>query len=148
MAGIIGSPVGHSLSPAMHNAAFAACGLDWRYVAFEVPAGGAERQALDAVRALGLAGLSVTMPHKADVAALVDERSTTVEALGAANTVVVMPDGRLRGESTNRTACSTRSGSTTASTRRAWPRWCSAPAGRPGPSSGRWPTPAAGRSWS
>jgi shikimate dehydrogenase len=100
VAGIIGSPVAHSLSPAMHNAAFAACGLDWRYVAFEVPAGGAGG-ALDAARALGLAGLSVTMPHKVDVAALVDERSATVEALGAANTVVVMPDGRLRGESTD-----------------------------------------------
>jgi shikimate dehydrogenase len=100
VAGIIGSPVDHSLSPAMHNAAFAACGLDWCYVAFEVPAGGAAG-ALDAVRALGLAGLSVTMPHKDDVAALVDERSATVEALGAANTVVVAPDGRLRGESTD-----------------------------------------------
>ena len=100
VAGIIGAPVAHSLSPAMHNAAFAACGLDWRYVAFEVQAGGA-RGALDAVRALGLAGLSVTMPHKADVAALVDERSATVEALGAANTVVVAPNGRLRGESTD-----------------------------------------------
>ena len=64
----------------MHNAAFAACGLDWRYVAFEVPAGGAGG-ASDAVRALGLAGLSVTMPHKADVAALVDERSATVAGL-------------------------------------------------------------------
>jgi len=100
LAGVIGSPVDHSLSPAMHNAAFAACGLDWRYVAFEVPAGGAGG-ALDAVRALGVAGLSVTMPHKADVAALVDERSATVEALGAANTVVVASDGRLRGESTD-----------------------------------------------
>jgi shikimate dehydrogenase len=100
LAGIIGSPVRHSLSPAMHNAAFAACGLDWRYLAFEVPAGGV-RAALDAVRALGLAGLSVTMPHKGDIAALVDERSTTVDALGAANTVVVGDDGRLRGESTD-----------------------------------------------
>ena len=100
VAGIIGSPVSHSLSPAMHNAGFAACGLDWRYVAFEVPAGGAGG-ALDAVRALGLAGLSVTMPHKADVAALVDERSATVEALGAVNTGLVAPDGRLRGESTD-----------------------------------------------
>ena len=49
VAGIIGSPVAHSLSPAMHNAAFAACGLDWRYVAFEVRAGGAGG-ALEAVR--------------------------------------------------------------------------------------------------
>ena len=100
LAGIIGSPVRHSLSPAMHNAALAACGLDWRYLAFEVPAGGA-RRALDAVRTLGLAGLSVTMPHKADVAELVDERSETVEALGAANTVVVTAAGALRGESTD-----------------------------------------------
>jgi shikimate dehydrogenase len=86
VAGIIGSPVAHSLSPAMHNAAYAACGLDWVYVAFDVPPGGAHR-ALDAARTLGLAGLSVTMPHKDPVAALVDEPSPVVGRLGAANTV-------------------------------------------------------------
>jgi shikimate dehydrogenase len=100
VAGVIGSPVRHSLSPALHNAAFAAAGLDWVYAAFEVAPGDAAR-ALDGMRALGLGGLSVTMPHKADVAAAVDERSDAVAALGAANCVVPAGGGRLRGESTD-----------------------------------------------
>jgi shikimate dehydrogenase len=100
IAGIIGSPVRHSLSPAMHNAAFAACGLDWTFFAFEVARGDA-RRALEGMRSLGLAGLSVTMPHKADVAWLVDDPSPTVERLGAANTVVATADGRLAGENTD-----------------------------------------------
>jgi shikimate dehydrogenase len=100
VAGIIGSPVEHSLSPTMHNAAFAACGLDWVFVAFDVAPGGAQA-ALDAARVLGLGGLSVTMPHKTEVAALVDVRSPTVAALHAANTVVVGVDGMLTGESTD-----------------------------------------------
>ena len=72
LAAVIGSPVRHSLSPAIHNAAFRALGLDWTYLAFEV-ADGAAAGALAAMRALDLGGLSVTMPHKAAVAALVDE---------------------------------------------------------------------------
>lgn len=100
VAGVIGDPVRHSRSPAIHNAAFAAAGLDWTYVAFEVAAGEAGR-ALDGMRALGLAGLSVTMPHKEAVAAAVDERSEDVVALGAANCVVPIGDGRLRGENTD-----------------------------------------------
>jgi shikimate dehydrogenase len=83
----------------MHNAAFAACGLDWAFFAFEVARGDA-RRALDGMRSLGVVGLSVTMPHKGDVAWLVDDPSETVERLGAANTVVQV-DGRLRGESTD-----------------------------------------------
>jgi len=100
VAAVIGSPVRHSLSPVIHNAAFAAAGLDWVYVAFEVAAGGA-RMALDGMRALDLGGLSVTMPHKDDVAAAVDERSDVVKRLGAANCVVPVGGGRLRGESTD-----------------------------------------------
>jgi shikimate dehydrogenase len=87
VAAVIGSPVRHSLSPVLHNAAFRALGLDWVYVAFEVPAGTAGK-ALDAMRALDLAGLNVTMPHKADVAAGVDRLSPAAEAVGAVNTVV------------------------------------------------------------
>lgn len=87
LAAVIGDPVRHSLSPTIHNAGFAAAGLDWAYLAFEVPAGGGAG-AVDAMRELGLDGLSVTMPLKAEVAAAVDERSAAVEALGAANTVV------------------------------------------------------------
>src|SRR5207237_240069 len=72
VAGVIGAPVRHSASPALHNAAYAALGLDYVYVAFPVPAG----RGADAVRAipvLGLAGLNVTMPHKADAASACDE---------------------------------------------------------------------------
>ena len=87
LAGIIGDPVRHSLSPALHNAAFAAVDLDWVYLAFEVPAGGAAG-AIEAVRSLGIDGLNVTMPHKADVAAAVDRLSPAARALGAVNTVV------------------------------------------------------------
>jgi shikimate dehydrogenase len=100
VAAVIGSPVRHSLSPAIHNAGFAAAGLDWAFVAFEVvPGGGAA--ALGAMRSLGLGGLSVTMPHKDDVAAAADLRSPTVERLGAANCVVPTGDGRLRAENTD-----------------------------------------------
>ena len=100
VAGIIGWPVRHSLSPAMHNAAFAACDLDVVYLAFPVPDGQAGA-ALGAGRLLGLLGLSVTMPHKTDVAGLVDRPSSTVTALQAANTVVFSDAGATAGESTD-----------------------------------------------
>ena len=97
--GVIGDPVGHSRSPAMHNAAFEALGLDWVYVAFPVRrgAGGA---AVRAVPALGLAGLNVTMPHKADAAAACDDLAPEAAALGAVNTVVDS-GGTLVGHSTD-----------------------------------------------
>jgi shikimate dehydrogenase len=100
LAAVIGSPVEHSLSPAIHNAAFGEVGLDWTFVALEVAPGDCAR-ALDGTRALGLAGLSVTTPHKDAVAALVDERSPDAEALGAVNCVVPVAGGRLRGENTD-----------------------------------------------
>ncbi len=90
----------HSRSPAIHNAAFRALGLDWVYLAFEV-APGRVPEALAGMRALGIRGLSVTLPHKEATAAAVDELSATAAALGAANTVVVADDGRLRGENTD-----------------------------------------------
>lgn len=100
VAAVIGSPVRHSLSPALHNAAFAAAGVDWVYTAFEVAPGQAGA-ALAAMRALGLGGLSVTMPHKDDVAAAVDVLSPAAAALRTANTVVRGADGRLEGHSTD-----------------------------------------------
>jgi len=100
LAAVIGSPVRHSLSPALHNAGFAATGVDWVYAAFEVEPGNAGA-ALDAMRILGLGGLSVTMPHKEDVARLVDELDPSAAALSSVNTVVPMGDGRLRGYSTD-----------------------------------------------
>ena len=60
---MIGQPIAHSLSPVLFNAAFEAAGMDWVYVAFDVAAGDT-RRALDGVRAMGIAGVSVTMPHK------------------------------------------------------------------------------------
>jgi shikimate dehydrogenase len=99
LVGVIGHPVRHSLSPLLHNTAFAALGLNWTSLAFEVAPGRAAG-ALDGVRALGLAGISVTMPHKADVAALVDECSDVAATLGAVN-CVVNRDGTLRGENTD-----------------------------------------------
>jgi shikimate dehydrogenase len=99
LAGVIGSPVVHSLSPAIHNAAFAALGLDWVYLAFDVPEGGAGL-AMAGMRALGIQGLSVTMPHKAAVVAAVDELSEDAEVLGAVNCVVRGVHG-LTGENTD-----------------------------------------------
>ncbi len=100
LAAVIGSPVRHSLSPALHNAAFRAAGLDWRLVAFEVAAGGAA-DAIEAMKALGIAGYAVTMPHKADIAAAVDHVDATAAALGSVNTVVLRPDGSTFGTSTD-----------------------------------------------
>ncbi len=100
VAAVIGCPVRHSLSPVIHNAAFAAAGLDWAYVAFEVPPG-LTREALVGMRALGLAGCSVTMPHKADVADAVDELTPAAAALHAVNCVVPRGDGRLVGHNTD-----------------------------------------------
>jgi shikimate dehydrogenase len=97
--GVIGSPVRQSLSPVLHNAAFRALGLDWAYLAFEVPDGDAGA-AVAGARALGLEGLSVTMPHKEAVAAALDRLSPTAERLGAVNTVVRL-GGALVGENTD-----------------------------------------------
>jgi shikimate dehydrogenase len=98
-AGVIGLPIRHSLSPAIFNAAFAAAGLDWAYLAFEVPEGAAG-MALGGMRALGIEGLSVTMPHKAAVVPGVDRLSTDADALGAVN-CVVREGGELIGHNTD-----------------------------------------------
>jgi len=99
VAAVIGDPARHSLSPTIHNAAFAACGLDWVYVAFDVARGRAD-DALRAMRTLGIAGYSVTMPHKADVAAGVYELTPSAAALGAVN-CVTNRDGVLVGDNTD-----------------------------------------------
>lgn len=86
IAAVIGSPVRHSRSPALINAAFAASGLDWAFAAFEVaPGRGAD--AVEAMRVLGLGGMSVTMPHKHEVIAALDRLTPDAEALGAVNCV-------------------------------------------------------------
>ncbi len=100
VAAVIGDPVRHSLSPVLHNTAYAELDLDWVYVAFEVP-DGATKQALEAMRALGIAGFSVTMPHKTAAAAACDELTDAAEVLRSVNTVTLLADGRLRGDSTD-----------------------------------------------
>lgn len=97
--GILGDPVAHSLSPAMHNAAFRALKLDFAYVAFQVhPA--RVRQALDGIRALGIAGVNVTVPHKERVIEWLDTISPTARRAGAVNTIVNR-NGRLHGDNTD-----------------------------------------------
>ena len=96
---VIGDPARHSLSPTMHNAAFDACDLDWVYVAHHVARGHAVK-ALDAMRTLGIAGYSVTMPHKSDVAAAVDACTPAAAALRAVN-CVTNDLGVLRGDNTD-----------------------------------------------
>ncbi|GFO57146.1 shikimate dehydrogenase (NADP(+)) [Geomonas sp. Red276] len=99
LAGIIGFPIAHSLSPVMHNAAFAELGLDWCFVPFPVhPDRLAE--AVAGLSALGVAGFNVTIPHKVAVMPLLDEISDEARLIGAVNTVVVR-EGRMTGHNTD-----------------------------------------------
>lgn len=89
----------HSLSPAIHNAAFHELGLDWRFLAFKV--GSADlATAVAGVRALGIAGLSVTMPHKASITSLLDRLAPEAETIGAVN-CVTWEGGALIGHNTD-----------------------------------------------
>ncbi|HSB11336.1 MAG TPA: shikimate dehydrogenase [Blastocatellia bacterium] len=102
--GIIGSPVAHSASPAMHNRAFAELGLDFVYLPLEVHdvAGFVRRMVRPDSRDLdwNLRGFSVTIPHKTTIIPLLDQLDETARAVGAANTVVVR-DGSLIGYNTD-----------------------------------------------
>lgn len=99
IAALIGDPVRHSLSPVIHNAAFRALGLDWVFGAFEVAEGGAAG-AVEAVRALGIGGVSVTMPHKEAVIPALDRVSATAERLRSVN-AIAWHGHDLIGESTD-----------------------------------------------
>ena len=101
--GIIGHPVAHSLSPAMHNAAFAATGINGVYVAMDVEDAG---RAVAALRELGFVGVSVTVPHKEAVMAHVDEIDPVARRIGAVNTLFFhrRPESRevvVRGSNTD-----------------------------------------------
>lgn len=85
--GLIGWPTTHSLSPAMHNAAFAALGLDWCYVPLPVHPSRLP-EAVRGLAALGFRGVNVTVPHKEAVLALVTHASEDAAALGAVNTLL------------------------------------------------------------
>lgn len=99
LCGIVLHPAGHTRSPAMHNAAYAALGIDAAYLAFDVPP---ERLAgaISGARDLGLRQLSVSIPHKIEVMALLDEVDETARRIGAVNTVVRSGD-RLVGRNTD-----------------------------------------------
>ena len=84
---IIGDPVDHSLSPAMHNAAFKELGLNLVYVAFTVTATKL-KDAVSGAKSLGLRGLNVTMPHKNAVIAYLDFVNSTAKKIGAVNTIL------------------------------------------------------------
>ncbi|HMF33929.1 MAG TPA: shikimate dehydrogenase, partial [Candidatus Lokiarchaeia archaeon] len=97
--GVIGSPIEHSVSPVMHNAAIEDLGIDFRYFAFHVPVGRLE-EAIKGVRALGFAGINVTIPHKENVIGFLDEMDDTARRIGACNTIK-NDDGFLTGRNTD-----------------------------------------------
>ncbi len=88
LVGLLGWPVGHSLSPAMHNAAFAALGLNWSYVPLPVPPGQTQA-AVRGLVALGFRGANVTAPHKQAVLPWLDSITPRAQQLGAVNTLLV-----------------------------------------------------------
>jgi shikimate dehydrogenase len=96
---LIGWPVEHSLSPVMHNAAFKALGLDWRYELLAVPPGHLD-VAVASLRAEGYVGANVTVPHKSAVMAYLDEIDHAARSIGAVNTVA-LEGSRLVGHNTD-----------------------------------------------
>lgn len=92
---LIGSPVGHSGSPAMYNYSFEKLGLDYAYVAFDIKEEQV-KEALDAMRLFHMRGMNVTMPDKTEAAKHVDELSPAAEIIGAVNTIV-NDNGTLKG---------------------------------------------------
>jgi shikimate dehydrogenase len=97
---LIGHPVEHSLSPAVHNASFAAEGLDYIYVALDVKPEDLP-SAVRGAAALGFRGFNVTMPHKRAILPLLDDVDEGARISGAVNTVVVEDLGLLRGHNTD-----------------------------------------------
>jgi shikimate dehydrogenase len=99
--GVLGWPVAHSRSPAMHNAALAALGMaDWRYQSLPVP----PELFVETTRALGgsrFVGANVTIPHKRSALALADSASAAARAIGAANTLTFAADGTIAAENTD-----------------------------------------------
>ncbi len=104
LVGVMGWPIRHSLSPQMHNAAFDALGLNWRYLAFEVPPGEVGA-AVAGLRALGFRGCNVTVPHKEAVIPFLDRVPQQVRQFGAVNTLIIERDRdggvAVRGENTD-----------------------------------------------
>lgn len=97
--GIIGDPIEHTMSPVMHNAAFARMGIDYCYVPFRVSREDLGK-AIEGMRALNIVGLNVTIPHKVAVIPFLDELDPLAEKIGAVNTIV-NESGVLKGYNTD-----------------------------------------------
>src|ERR1039457_545222 len=97
--GIFGSPIKHTASPAMHNAAFGAFEMNWAYLAFRVDPQNL-RSALRGADAMGVVGINLTIPHKIMALDCIDEVDAEARKLGAVNTVS-MEKGKLRGSNTD-----------------------------------------------
>ncbi len=98
--GLVGFPVKHSLSPRMHNAAFAALKIDAKYKLFELDPGQLSGF-LDTLKQKNIRGFNVTYPYKEEIIAFLNSQSTGVKEIGAANTVIVDKSGRLKGYNTD-----------------------------------------------
>lgn len=101
--GVLGWPVGHSVSPVMHNAAFAARGMAWQYTALAVPPDRFDAEVARLVEREGYRGFNVTIPHKQAAFRLpgVEAISPAAHAIGAVNTITVRPDGALHADNTD-----------------------------------------------
>ena len=106
--GILLHPSGHTLSPVLHRAAYAALKLDAVYLAFDIPPGQL-RSAVESMRGLGLRQLSISLPHKEAVLELADEVSADAQQIGAANTLTRSAN-QLRADNTDWLAVRTRLG--------------------------------------
>ena len=101
LAGVIGWPLDHTLSPAMHNAVYGELGLNWAYVPLAVADETGLRRVVAAVRSLPFVGFNITMPYKEAALELCDEVATAADMAGAVNTVHCSADGRLIGYNTD-----------------------------------------------
>lgn len=99
LCGVIGDPVEHTVSPAMHNAAFKSLGIDYVYVSFKVRKNDLA-SAVEGARALNIRGLNVTLPHKVEIIPLLDELDPLAEKIGAVN-VIVNDEGLWKGYNTD-----------------------------------------------
>jgi shikimate dehydrogenase len=96
---VIGDPIDHSLSPAIHNAAFAFLGMDCTYIAYRIPRGELA-EGINALKRINIAGFNVTIPHKIEVMKLLDDTDEVCRTIGATNTVN-NENGKLKGYNTD-----------------------------------------------
>ena len=97
---LLGSPVAHSLSPAMHNEGFRQLDLDYSYLAFDIKEGEL-RKVVESFRLMGVRGFNLTMPLKTEMVGLCDRLSPAAEIAGTVNTVVIDEDGTVTGHTTD-----------------------------------------------